>query len=92
MRREFLTRAGACSLGLLPVTAALASWGDGEYRIQQALYGTSQRNVDVTQRLRTVWTRIAAAMYGWWGIPTPPAPMRSMNRCRSSEPRAFATF
>ena len=25
---------------------------DGEYRIQQALYGTSRRNVDVTERLR----------------------------------------
>lgn len=57
MRREFLTRAGACSLGLFPVTAALASWGDGEYRIQQALYGTNQRNVDVTQRLRDLAKR-----------------------------------
>ena len=32
------------------------SWGDrgdaGQYRIQQALYGTSRRNVDVTERLR----------------------------------------
>ena len=28
-------------------------WGDdGQYRIQQALYGTSRRNVDVTERLR----------------------------------------
>ncbi|MEP6874160.1 MAG: hypothetical protein ABI887_07315 [Burkholderiales bacterium] len=25
---------------------------DGQYRIQQALYGTSRRNIDVTQRLR----------------------------------------
>lgn len=25
---------------------------DGQYRIQQALYGTSQRNIDVTERLR----------------------------------------
>jgi hypothetical protein len=27
---------------------------DGQYRIQQALYGTSRRNVDVTERLREI--------------------------------------
>ena len=41
---------------LLPWAAAHAQWpsGEGEYRIQQALYGTAERHVDVTDKLREI--------------------------------------
>jgi hypothetical protein len=57
MRRRFFGTASAAWVALMPFSAAMADWGGGEYHIQQALYGTPERHVDVTARLRDLARR-----------------------------------
>lgn len=53
-RRAVVNGLGTVVAGLavLPLSPVWANWSEGEYRIQQAFYGTAERHVDVTQRLR----------------------------------------
>lgn len=94
MRREFLTKVGACSLGLLPGTEALANWGEGEYRIQQALYGTNQRNVDVTQRLRDLAKRDARFQLSnrTFGVDPHPGKVKTLRIIATSGSGRMRTF
>ncbi len=58
-RSELLTwmGAGLLALGGLPATARPRDDDEGEYRIQRAVYGTPERFVDVTDRLRELAQR-----------------------------------
>ncbi len=55
-RRKWLIGLGG-GLATLVVPRAWAAWDTGQYRIQRALYGTAERNVDVTERLRELARR-----------------------------------
>lgn len=55
MRRREVSGLGTilAALAVVPMAPAMAAtWNQPEYTIQRALYGTPERNVDVTQRLR----------------------------------------
>ena len=57
-RNMVMAFAATAATAMVPVAFAQARDG-GEYRILQARYGTAQRNVDVTQRLRELARRDA---------------------------------
>lgn len=57
-RRNWLMGLGG-GLAAMLAPGVWAAWDSGQYRIQRALYGTAERNVDVTERLRELARRDA---------------------------------
>ena len=80
--------------GLAASAAAQTGNDAGEYRILQALYGTAERNVDVTQRLRELAREDRSFRMGNDSMGTDPHPrqvktLRIFARSRDGKPRTF---